>query len=139
MVAACRNCFPERKCQRMGSCGPSETKYEQHRLIAHVAKLGRHRVDVQRIAVEPRLNRHILFTADLKGHGRSVDAASEVEVPQAVQGGIIVGGHRPVGEAGDQEATCRSESGAVVGIRDVQPILDLAREWVCDHDVGLVA
>jgi hypothetical protein len=32
---------------------PLQTKNEQHRLVAHLAKLGRYRVDVERVAVQP--------------------------------------------------------------------------------------
>jgi hypothetical protein len=34
---------------------PSQTKNEQHRLVAHLAKIGRYRVDVERVAVQPIL------------------------------------------------------------------------------------
>src|SRR5262249_12504139 len=46
----------------------SKTKNKEHRLIAHVAKLRGHRVDVQRIAIQAGLNGQVLFVADCERH-----------------------------------------------------------------------
>jgi hypothetical protein len=79
--------------------GPSKPKDEQHRLIAHLAKLRRHRVDVQRISIEARLNGNILLAAYLEGHWRGIDAATDVEMPQPIKAHVIVGGHVAGGRA----------------------------------------
>jgi hypothetical protein len=94
-----------------------QTKDEQHCLTPHVAEFGCHRVDVERVAVEPCLHRHVLFPADFEGHWRRVDAASKVEMPQLIQGGVIVGRHGSISKARYQEAARRREGRAVVGIR----------------------
>src|ERR1700683_1829375 len=80
-----------------------QTKNEQHRLIPHLAKLRRHRIDVESIAVEPRLDCNELLAAHLECHRRCIDAASDVEMPKLIQSGVIVGRHRSVSEARYEE------------------------------------
>src|ERR1700730_779837 len=115
-----------------------KTEDEQHRLITHLPELRRHRVDVSSIPVKSRLDCEILPTADSEGHWRSVDAAANIELPEFLQTGVVVGHHRAIREAGYQEAARGRESRAVVGIRDVQFLPDLAGKWVCDADVCFV-
>src|SRR5450631_909988 len=52
----------------------------------------------KRIAVEPRLDSNELLATHLACHRRCIDAASDVETPQLIQSGVIVGRHRSISE-----------------------------------------
>ena len=77
--------------------------------------------------------------ADLKRHGRSVEAYAEIDLPKWFKARVIIGHERSVDEAREQEAAGCRESGAAIFISFVHPLLHLTGEWIDDDHVGFVA
>jgi hypothetical protein len=65
------------KCpKKRGNAPGLQTKNEQHCLITHLAEFGCHRVDVERVAVEPCLNCHILLATPKSAHVDDLSTSS---------------------------------------------------------------
>src|SRR5262249_24056066 len=70
---------------------------------------------------------------------RRVEAGADVDLPELIHGGVVIGGKRAVGEAGEHQSAAGAERTAVIRIGDVHGLLDLADERIGDREVGLVA
>src|SRR5262252_7335597 len=60
---------------------PLQSEHEQHRLIAHLAKLRRVDEPGPGVAAEPRQDGEVLLAAGLEGHRRRVDAGADIDLP----------------------------------------------------------
>ena len=117
----------------------SQSEHEQHRLVAHFAKFRRINESALGGNAKPRHDCKILPAANLKGHGRSVDADADIDLPKLLKVDVVVGSERSIDEACEEEAAGRREGCAAIGIRFAYLLLDLSGERVDNDDVGFVA
>src|SRR5215468_3690901 len=114
-------------------------EHEQHRLMAHFAKLWRIYECGLGDPAKPRQDCNILLTASLEGHGRSVEAGADINLPKLLKAGVVIGSERSIDQAREEEAAGRREGCAVIWISFVDLFLYLTGKRIDDDDVGLVA
>jgi len=117
----------------------SQPEHEQHGLVAHFAKFRRIYERALGNPAKPGQNCDILLAANLKGHGRSVEADTHIDLPKLLKAEIVIGSERSIDEPGEEEPAGRCEGRAVIGILFVDLLLDLAGDRIDDDDVGFVA
>ena len=96
-----------------------QPEHEQHGLVAHFAKFrsiyecgfGR--------PTKPCQDCNILLAANLEGHGRRIDADTDIDLPKLIEADVVIGRERSIDEAREEEASGRGEGRAVIGIRFV--------------------
>ncbi len=74
-----------------GLPSPLQSEHEQHRLVAHLAKLRRVDEPGPGVAAEPRQDGDVLLAAGLEGHRRRVDAGADIDLPQLLKAYVVIG------------------------------------------------
>src|SRR5262245_59493464 len=77
----------------------SEPEHKQHRLVALLLQLRRERMLADRDAAQAREDRDILLAIDLEGHRRCIEANADIDLPELLQGRVVIGDERPIREA----------------------------------------
>src|SRR5262249_32715522 len=72
----------------------SEPEHEQHRLIALLLEFRREHMLVQCNPAQPGQDRDILPAVDLEGHWRRVESHPDVDPPELLQCGVVIGDER---------------------------------------------
>src|SRR5258707_15867142 len=70
---------------------PLQSEHEQHRLVAHLAKLRRVDEPGPGVAAEPRQDGDVLLAAGLEGHRRRVDAGADIDLPHLLKAYVVIG------------------------------------------------
>src|SRR5262245_52410946 len=76
---------------RAESCPLLQPEHEKHRLIAHFAKFRRIYECGLGVPTKPRQDCNILLAANLKGHGRSVEACADIDLPKLFKADVVIG------------------------------------------------
>src|SRR5262245_2942336 len=90
----------------------SQPEHEQHGLVALLLELGDELVLAARDRAQPRQDRDVLLAVDLERHRRRVEAGADVDLPELLHAGVVVGGKGAVGEAGEDEPAARGQRAA---------------------------
>src|SRR5215813_9181705 len=77
-----------------------QPEHVKHRGVPLLLEL--RRVDESRFArgARPRRNRHVLFAADLEGHGRCGEAGADIDLPKLRKRGVVIGCDRAIEQRG---------------------------------------
>jgi hypothetical protein len=113
-----------------------QPEHEQHGLVPHLAQFGGQDEPALGNLAQSRHDGDILPAARLKGNWRSVEAASDIDLPQLLEAHVVIGSERSIAKAGEHEAAGCRECSAVVGIGYAHPVLDLAGKRIGGDDVG---
>src|SRR6516225_5555561 len=116
-----------------------QSEHEQHGLVAHFAKFRRIYEGAFGRPAKPRQDCHILLTANLEGHGRGIDADTDIDLPKLLKADVVIGSERSIDQAREQEAAGRRQGCAAVWIRFAHLLLHLTGEWIDNDDVGFGA
>src|SRR5262249_21732501 len=117
----------------------SQSEHKQHGLVAHFPKFRRIYQRALGDPAKPRQDCNILLAADLEGHGRRIDADTDIDLPKLLKADVVIGRERSIDQAREQEAAGRREGCAAVGIRFAHLLLHLTGEWIDNDDVGFGA
>src|SRR5258708_7707077 len=82
----------------------SQPEHVQHRGVALFLDLRRVHERAPAGGVEAGCDGDVLLAAHLERHRRSIEAGADVELPQLLQRGVVIGRHRSVGEADEHQA-----------------------------------
>src|SRR5438128_1595318 len=107
--------------------------------MAHLAQLRSQDMPGLRYPAQPRQDGHILLAAGLERHGRRREAGAHIDLPQLLQGRVVIRGKRSVGETGEHQAARRGDGAAVVRIDRMGLLLYLSGQWIDQDEIGLVA
>ena len=118
---------------------PLQPEHEQHGLVALLLEFGDELVLAARDRAQPGEDGDVLLAAHLERHRRRVEAGADVDLPELLHAGVVVGGKGAVGEAAENQAAGGRERAAVVGIRHVHGLLDLAGERIGGGEVRFEA
>src|SRR5713101_7246890 len=118
---------------------PSQPEYEHHGLVAHLPQFRGQDMPGLRYPAQPRQDVDILLAAGLERHGRRREAGADIDLPELLQGRVVVGGKRSVGEAGEDQAARRGDGAAVVRIDRMGLLFYLSGERIDQDEIGLVA
>src|SRR5512138_549813 len=110
--------------------GKSESEHVEHRSRLNLFQF-RRRIDEPLVpgAAQPDQDGDVLLAIDRKGHGRCVDAATGVELPQLLQRFGIVRRHFAGWLAGEDKVRSRKHA-AQIGERRLQLAGDLAGGYI---------
>src|SRR6516162_258981 len=86
-----------------------QPKHKQHRLVAHFSKLRRIYQCGLGNPAKPGQDCNILLAASLKGHGWSIEAGADIDVPKLLKAHVVIGSERSIDQACEKEATGRRE------------------------------
>src|SRR6516225_7134935 len=84
-----------------------QSEHEQHGLITHFAKFRRIYQRGLGDPAKPGQDCNILLAANLKGHRRSVDADTDIDLPKLIEADVVIGRERSIDEAREEEAAGR--------------------------------
>src|SRR5260370_3591039 len=108
----------------------SQPEHVQHRGVALFLDLRRVHERAPAGGVEAGCDGDVLLAANLERHRRSVEAGADVELPQLLQRRVVIGRHRSVGQADEDEAAGGPHAAADPGSAQVDAFPDLARNGV---------
>ena len=114
----------------------SQPEHEQHQRVALIAQLRRIGQPAARHRARTRHDRHVLFAVDLESHRRGGEARADVDLPQLLEAGVVVGRHRTIEQRGEDQPAAGRQRARVVRVLHCHALLDLAGERVDGGDAA---
>src|SRR5580704_19777174 len=117
----------------------SQPEHVKHGRVAHLLELGRVDEPRFRSPARPRRDRHELLAVHFEAHRRRGDARADVEFPQLLERGVVIGGDGAVEERVEYESAAGRERAGIVRVAQVHALLDLAGHRVDGGKIAFVA
>src|SRR5215472_4319685 len=86
-----------------------QSEDEQHRLIALIAQLRCQGESTFADVADAGKNGDVLLTTGLEGHGRRVEACPDIEFPDLIEAGVVIGDEAAIHEGGENETARRRQ------------------------------